>query len=119
MNKLALSVAAALALGCSAALAGEISGPPGPDGAEGGATPIAGFWSGDGAASICSFSGLNDDRNADLGGGALEDTQTQSFGTFMNYLSEIFGITKAEARVELGSPGVYCNPSKFGNPKKS
>jgi hypothetical protein len=42
--------------GAGAALAGEIKGPPGPDGfATGGYTPIKDFV----AHSICSFSGLN------------------------------------------------------------
>jgi hypothetical protein len=42
--------------GAGAAFAGEVTGPPGPDGfATGKSTPISGFV----ANSICAFSGLN------------------------------------------------------------
>lgn len=85
------------------ASAGEVKGPPGDGGAEGGTTPIDEFWSGGGAASICSFSGLNDVIEE------AEPTQTQSYGTFL---------------VEFGtgvlpSPGHECNPTRavWGNPK--
>lgn len=98
----------------SAASAGEVKGPPGPDGATGGATPIQGFWTGDGAASICSFSGLNDVIEEE------EPTLTQSFGTFQVLLREEFGLSVQEAKEILGSPGELCNPNKapFGNPKR-
>ncbi len=99
----------------SVAWAGEVKGPPGPGGAEGGATPIAGFWSGDGAASICSFSGLNDVIDE------FEPTRTQSYGTFLVLIKSAFGVSTHEAKAILGeSPGHECNPTKapFGNPKK-
>jgi len=98
-----------------AAFAGEVSGPPGPGGAEGGTTPIDGFWTGDGAASICSFSGLNDVIDEQ------EPTQTQSFGTFLVLITKTFDLSPAEAREILdGGPGDACNPNRapFGNPKK-
>ena len=107
MNK--LSLISVLALVSSLAFAGEIKGPPGPDGAEGGPTPNANFFAGEGtAASVCSASGLNDERIPDQ-----EDTQTQSYGTFLVYFSELLGFTKREVKeFVLASPGDACNPSK-------
>jgi len=96
------------------ASAGEVKGPPGPGGAEGGTTPIDGFFLGEGAASICSFSGLNDEVSEE------EPTQTQSFGTFMTLIMNIFGIGPHEAMEILEEhPGEACNPTKapWGNPK--
>ena len=94
------------------AAAGEVKGPPGPDGATGGATPVAGFWSGDGAASICSFSGLNDEINDD------EPTQTQSYGTFLVLIKKFLGVSTAEAKAILGEgPADSCNPNHGPNPK--
>ena len=98
------------------ASAGEVKGPPGPGGATGGTTPPNGFFTGDGAASICSFSGLNDEISAD------EPTQTQSFGTFMNLVKKQAGVSPAEAKAILGeTPATSCNPTRapFGNPKKN
>lgn len=97
------------------ASAGEVKGPPGPGGATGGSTPIDGFWTGDGAASICSFSGLNDVVDD------FETTQTQSYGTFLVLVKNRFGLSTHEAKAFLGeSPGHECNPNRFflGNPKK-
>lgn len=97
----------------SVASAGEVKGPPGEGGATGGTTPIDGFWTGDGAASICSFSGLNDviDEN--------EPTQTQSYGTFLVLIKNLLGVSAQEAKAILGeSPGHACNPARAGNPKK-
>jgi len=99
----------------SVASAGEVKGPPGEGGAEGGATPIAGFWSGDGAASICSFSGLNDVIEG------FETTSTQSYGTFLVLVMRTFDMSVQEAKEFLGeSPGHECNPNRapWGNPKK-
>ena len=104
-----------MTLGASAAFAGEVSGPPGPGGAEGGATPVADFWTGGGAASICSFSGLNDVIEAE------EPTQTQSYGTFLVLVMNTFDLSAQDAKAFLGeSPGHECNPNGFflGNPKK-
>lgn len=103
-----------------AVFAGEVKGPPGPGGAEGGATPVAGFWTGDGAASICSFSGLNDEITTE--GEFPEPTQTQSYGTFLVLVKKTFGLSAQEAKAFLGeSPGHECNPNRapWGNPKKS
>lgn len=103
----------------SLASAGEISGPPGPGGAEGAPTPVADFWSGGGAASICSFSGLNDEITFE--GEMPEPTQTQSYGTFMVLLKKTFGVSTQEAKAMLGeAPSDSCNPNAapFGNPKK-
>ena len=97
------------------ASAGEIKGPPGPDGATGGSTPVDGFWTGNGAASICSFSGLNDVIDD------FETTSTQSYGTFLVLVKNRFGLSTHEAKAFLGeSPGHECNPTKapWGNPKK-
>jgi hypothetical protein len=87
--------------------AGEVSGPPGDGGAEGAWTPIHDFWTGDGAASICSFSGLND---------VIEETepfQTQSYGSFIVE----FGKEAVDTNPEGGPPGLACNPTTGHNPK--
>jgi hypothetical protein len=113
-----LLVMAAMAVAVLAipAAAGEVKGPPGDAGAEGGATPVAGFWTGDGAASICSFSGLNDVIEG------FETTSTQSYGTFLVLVRQMFpDMSLQEAKAFLGeSPGHECNPNRapFGNPKK-
>jgi hypothetical protein len=98
----------------SIALAGEVTGPPGEGGAEGGPTPIEGFWTGDGAASICSFSGLNDVIDD------FETTSTQSYGTFLVLVKTTFDLSTHDAKAFLGeSPGDACNPNRapWGNPK--
>jgi hypothetical protein len=89
-----------LVLSASAAFAGEAKGPPGPDGATGGKTPIKALQSEETPAgpanSICAFSGLND---------VIEDaepTQTQSYGTFLVEFGKDFVDT------EIGPPGVNC-----------
>lgn len=117
----ALAAMMVTAMSAGAAFAGEVKGPPGPGGAEGGATPIAGFWSGDGAASICSFSGLNDEIITDPESPDFEPTKTQSYGTFLVLIKKAMGISAQEAKEVLGeSPGHSCNPNRapFGNPKK-
>jgi hypothetical protein len=88
------------------AAAGEVKGPPGQDGAEGGPTPVAEYR----AKSICSFSGLNDAIPGD--GPFPEFTQTQSYGTFLNMFQKPpFNLTFREAKALLPSPGVACNPT--------
>lgn len=102
------------------AAAGEVSGPPGDAGAEGASTPIAGFWTGDGAASICSFSGLNDEIITDPESEHFEPTMTQSYGTFVVLIMNFFEVGAQEAKAILEeSPGHECNPNRapFGNPK--
>jgi hypothetical protein len=96
------------------AAAGEVSGPPGAEGAEGASTPIDGFWDGDGAGSICSFSGLNDVIDDE------EPTQTQSYGTFVSHIMLAYEVSVQEAKAILGdSPGNECNPNRapWGNPR--
>jgi hypothetical protein len=97
------------------AAAGEVSGPPGAEGAEGASTPIDGFWDGDGAGSICSFSGLNDVIDDE------EPTQTQSYGTFLVLVRQTFPeMSLQEAKEFLAeSPGHECNPNRapWGNPR--
>ncbi|HEX6945928.1 MAG TPA: hypothetical protein VF246_01050 [Acidimicrobiia bacterium] len=98
-----------------AAWAGEVKGPPGPGGATGGETPIAGFFGGTGAASICSFSGLNDEISEE------EPTQVQSYGRFMVAIMHGAEVDVKTAKAILGeAPGDSCNPNRapFGNPKK-
>ena len=98
-----------------AALAGEVKGPPGAGGATGGPTPIDGFWTGDGAASICSFSGLNDVIDES------EPTLTQSYGTFLSFIMRTYEVSAHEAMEILEeTPADMCNPrnAPFGNPKK-
>ena len=96
---LAALMVMAMTLGASAAFAGEVKGPPGPDGAEGGFTPIKSHT----ANSICSFSGLNDVIEPS------EPTQTQSYGTFLVLIKKDAGLQAAKAI--LPSPGVACNPN--------
>ena len=96
-----------------AASAGEVKGPSGPDGAQGGTTPIDNFWSGGGAASICSFSGLNDVIVTDPEDPGFEPTRTQSYGTFI----VLFGKDNVDNNPEGGPPGLACNPTKGPNPK--
>lgn len=110
----AVAVALVMAM-TSVAGAGEVRGPSGPDGATGGPTPIAGFWSGDGAASICSFSGLNDVIDDE------EPTRTQSYGTFLVLIKQQAGVDTKTAKAILGeAPADLCNPNSapFGNPKR-
>ena len=111
-----LSLISVMVLLSATASAGEIKGPPGPDGAEGGLTPIAGFWTGDGAGSICSFSGLNDENNEE------EPSQTQSYGSFLVAFANVLGISIREfknAEDGLASPSDTCNPNAapWGNPR--
>lgn len=97
------------------ASAGEVKGPSGEGGAQGGDTPVAEFWTGGGAASICSFSGLNDVIDE------TEPTRTQSYGTFLVLVKKAFGVSTHEAKEILGeSPGHECNPTRapWGNLKK-
>lgn len=96
---LALGAAITLGLGSSAAFAGEVKGPPGPDGATGGNTPVNDYV----AASICSFSGLNDVVEG------FETTRTQSYGTFLVLIKSQTDLETAKSI--LPSPGMACNPT--------
>lgn len=118
MKRLLLAMSLALLMVLSVAgpaLAGEVKGPPGPGGATGGSTPVDGFWTGDGPASICAFSGLNDVIDD------FETTQVQSYGRFMVMIMKAMNLSSAEAKAFLGeAPHEYCNPNHapWGNPKK-
>jgi hypothetical protein len=115
-----LLVVAAMAVAVLAipAAAGEVKGPPGDAGAEGGATPVAGFWFGEGAASICSFSGLNDVIVTDPESPDFEPTMTQSYGRFLSAIMLMFEVSVQEAKAILEeSPDHSCNPTKGPNPK--
>lgn len=98
------------------ASAGEVKGPPGPGGATGGDTPVwPEFWLGEGPASICAFSGLNDEI------GEEEPTLTQSYGTFVVLIMKAMDVNVREAKAILGeAPQDYCNPNRapWGNPRK-
>lgn len=96
---LTILMAMVVVLSAAGALAGEVKGPPGPDGAEGGSTPVAYYK----AKSICSFSGLNDEINED------EPTRTQSYGTFLVLIKRFAGLEAAKSI--LPSPGLACNPT--------
>jgi hypothetical protein len=115
MMMLLVVAALGVAVLASPAAAGEKSGPPGVEGAEGAWTPIHDFWTGDGAASICSFSGLNDVIEG------FETTSTQSYGTFLVLVRQTFPeMSLQEAKEFLAeSPGHECNPNRapWGNPR--
>ncbi len=103
---LSMLIALMMVVGASAAIAGEVSGPPGEGGAEGSATPIADYR----AKSICSFSGLNDVKTYEPGpDGPPEPTQTQSYGTFLVLIKSTMGLSAQEAKQFLPSPGFACN----------
>lgn len=82
-----------LGAGASSALAGEVTGPPGPDGfATGSWTPISGYV----ANSICAFSGLNAYHPGKEG---------EYLGNVQNYGALVIQGEKAD----LPSPGDACN----------
>jgi hypothetical protein len=108
MRRTTFIVALAMAMVLSTAtvaFAGEVKGPPGPGGATGGDTPISSYR----AASICSFSGLNDEITFD--GEFPEPTQTQSYGTFLVLIKKSTGMSVQQVKQFLPSPGVACNPT--------
>lgn len=93
-----------LAMSAFTASAGEVTG-------NGKATPIAEYR----AASICSFSGQNDDPDqAEL----FEDGRVQSFGDIVQEAIVVFGDGKgASALVPLitgDGPGVNCRGNATG-----
>ena len=58
-------------------------------------------------ASICKYSGLNDEMTAE------EPTRTQSFGTFLVLIKKSAGQTPGDVMgAILPSPGDACNPTK-------
>jgi hypothetical protein len=101
-QRIALSAACAAALTVSSAgmaMAGEVNG-------NGKELPLKG-------ASICKFSGLNDEITAD------EPTRTQSYGTFLQLYGK-WAAAGMESSPGAGiravksgfpSPGMACNPN--------
>lgn len=109
MRRLYFVLAAGLMTVSTAAMAGEIKGPP-PGGNLPDEPPIS---SGN---SFCSFSGLNDtpdgvgepgDPEFDPGG------QVQSYGFFMNNGSD-FDPSDPADRAAFAFPGFGCNPTRGG-----
>jgi hypothetical protein len=106
-----LLVAANLLIGSSAAIAGEIKGPPPPTN-----QPSPPGTSVSNGNSRCSFSGLNDtpdgvgqpgDLDFDPGG------QVQSYGYFMAQ-SGLFDPSDPAQRAGFAFPGEGCNPQRTG-----
>ncbi len=93
-----IAAAAALAFPASAALAGEIKGPP-PSENQDPAPPISN------GNSFCSYSGLNDtpEGTSDDPGG-----QVQSYGYFMAQ-KDAFDPSDPDQRASFYFPGTGCN----------
>ena len=93
-----IATALLLALGASAALAGEVTG-------NGKATPIAEYRAG----SICSFSGQNDDPHQEE---LFEDGRVQSFGDIVQEAIWVLGDGKGASSlvpiIKAEGPGVSC-----------
>lgn len=96
----AASAALITGFGGGVAAAGEVNG-------NGDELPLKGN-------SICKYSGLNDEVNAE------EPTRTQSYGTFLQFFgkgyAEAMGLTPGAGIQALKdgmipSPGVACNPT--------
>ena len=91
--------AAVTTFGSGVAFAGEVNG-------NGKELPLKG-------ASICKYSGLNDEINAD------EPTRTQSYGTFLQFFGKGaaagMGVSPGAGikfvKGEFPSPGMACNPN--------
>ena len=91
--------AAMTAFGSGVAFAGEVNG-------NGKELPLKG-------ASICKYSGLNDEINAE------EPTRTQSYGTFLQFFGKgaaaEMGVSPGAGikfmKGNIPSPGVACNPT--------
>jgi hypothetical protein len=106
MKSIRTTVAAALLLLSSGAMAGEITGPP----------PLGNGQDTPGTVSngnsLCSYSGLNDTPDGvpgeDPGG------QVQSYGYFMSQF-DLYDPSDAAQREMFAFPGVGCNPHRtFG-----
>jgi hypothetical protein len=105
---LALALAAVMVLSVAGmASAGEITG-------TGDATPIGDFWTGGGAASICSFSGLND-WPWDPENPGIDDPEgfgrTQNWGQLPKQLRDDIRAGNSPAPGHLEAPNVSCNPA--------
>ena len=86
----------------TAALAGEIKGPPPTENYTADEIEVQ-------SRSICAFSGLND---SPLGDPAEGDPGgiTQSFGSF--FASSGFPVNELDPRTDFFSPGNSCNPNR-------
>ena len=105
-----LLVAANLLVGSTAAIAGEIKGPPPTDNSQGGAGRISN------GNSRCSFSGLNDTPLGQGQPGSPEydpGGQVQSYGYFMAQ-SGLFDPSDPQQRAGFAFPGEGCNPQRTG-----
>jgi hypothetical protein len=101
------AMALVLITGCSAAVAGEITGPP--PTSNGNPSPGTSISNGN---SLCSFSGLNDTPNGfppagDPGG------QVQSYGYFMAQFG-IYDPSDPAQRQSFLFPANGCNPTVQG-----
>ena len=101
----ALAFGAAMMAASTAAMAGEIKGPPPTDNSQNTPGSISN------GNSFCSFSGLNDTPlgipGVDPGGIA------QSYGWFLSQFGNFDPSDPAE-RSSFDFPGTGCNPSKVG-----
>ena len=88
-----LAAAGIAVMAASPASAGEVNG-------NGKDLPLKG-------ASLCKFSGLNDEITED------EPTRTQNYGTFFVLIRNATGMTTKEFKDAgvLPSPGLACNPT--------
>jgi hypothetical protein len=101
-NTATIAFAAVLLTVSTAAMAGEIKGPP----------PTANYTADEieiHSRSACAFSGLND---SPLGDPSVFDPggQTQSFGSFFG--SSGFPVSALDPRSDFLSPGFGCNPNR-------
>ena len=89
----AIAAGALAVVAASPAAAGEVNG-------NGKELPLKG-------ASICKYSGLNDEVTEE------EPTRTQSYGTFLVLIKKSLGVGPQEVKgAILPSPGDACNPTK-------
>ena len=88
-----LAAAGIAVLAAAPASAGEVNG-------NGDGLPLKG-------ASLCMFSGLNDEISEE------EPTRTQSYGTFATLIRKSMGLNGGEFKQAgiLPSPGLACNPT--------
>lgn len=101
--------AAGLLLGSTAALAGEITGPP--PGTNVPSPPGTSISNGN---SRCSFSGLNDTPNGAGAPGSAEydpGGMVQSYGYFMAQKDFLPNPSDPAARDRFAFPAVGCNPN--------
>jgi len=110
MKRLLLVAAAVFVLvlaAASAALAGEVKGPPGTPGVPGSAQPDGSVPSLLHANSICAASGLND----------MISTQGQIDQIVQNFGVDVSGRAPSEpADPHVFNPGTGCNPTQGGTP---